>query len=164
MVEQINFCQRDNTCNIGYHYYLGWKRESTKHSYHTCTIYEGMSCWHYLIRVTRTSISTVASVLKRLSNLLFPSLFFSDGSGSCPSFRAAKTIVEGTSTLRSPPFRIPIIPSSRPGNISPLPTVKASSLKSVSSFVEKYFTPPGSFAVENDLQRIVISTATLEPG
>ena len=115
----------------------------------------------YFTLVTRTSNSSVASVLNNCSNLRFPSLVV--GRGSCPSFFAANTMVEGSSIRRSPPLRIPIIPSSKPGGASPRPTSKAYSLKSVSSLVEKYLTPPGSFAVAKDLHRIVISTATLDP-
>ena len=71
-------------------------------------------------------------------------------------------MVEGTSILRMEFLRIPIIPSSNPGNICPEPTVKANSLKSVSVLVEKYFNPPGSFAVANDLHRIVNSVPTMK--
>ena len=38
--------------------------------------------------------------------------------------------------------------------------MNANSLKSVSVLVEKYFNPPGSLAVANDLHLIVISVPT----
>ena len=62
-------------------------------------------------------------------------------------FLAAKTIMLGTSILRMALLCILIIPSSYPGNNSPFPTVRAASLKSVSTLVELYFNPPGSSAV-----------------
>lgn len=72
--------------------------------------------------------------------------------------------MDGNSILRNPLRCIPIIASSRPGGKSPLPTVHATSLNSVSDLDEKYLTPPGSLAVEKDLQRIVISAAIFDPG
>mmetsp|Transcript_16538 Transcript_16538/g.22703 ORF Transcript_16538/g.22703 Transcript_16538/m.22703 type:complete len:249 (+) Transcript_16538:349-1095(+) len=115
----------------------------------------------HFIRVTSTSNSRVASVLNSCSNRRLPSLV--EGSGSCPAFRAAYAIVEGTSTRRRAPRRMPLMPSSSPGGSWPAPTVQASSLNSVSSAVEKYFNPPGSLAVAKLRQRMVISTATLAP-
>mmetsp|Transcript_7426 Transcript_7426/g.16214 ORF Transcript_7426/g.16214 Transcript_7426/m.16214 type:complete len:330 (-) Transcript_7426:27-1016(-) len=117
----------------------------------------------HLILVTKTSNSSVASVLNSLSYTLFPSLLFSPGTGNCWLFLALNTAVLGSSILLTAPLRIPAIPSSNSGGNSPLPTVHATSLNSVSFFVSKYLTPPGSLAVAKDLARIVISAATLDP-
>ena len=115
----------------------------------------------YLILVTSTSTRIVASVLKSRSKIRFPSLVV--GNGNWSAFLAGKTCVEGISIRRRAFLCIPFIPSSNPGNSWPSPIVQASSLNSVSSLVEKYLTPPGSFCVANGLYLIVSSTETLDP-
>ncbi len=111
--------------------------------------------------MTRTSKRSDASVLKSLSYTRLPSLVV--GWGSWLSFRAWKTAVDGRIIRRRPFLCIPIMASSNPGGSSPLPTVQAISLNSVSAFVVKYLTPPGSLAVEKDWHRIDSSAAILEP-
>ena len=98
--------------------------------------------------MTSTSTRIVASVLKSRSKIRFPSLVV--GNGNWLAFLAGKTCVDGISIRRRAFLCIPFIPSSNPGSSWPSPIVQASSLNSVSSFVEKYLTPPGSFCVAND--------------
>ena len=82
----------------------------------------------YLIRVTNTSKSKVASVLNKFSNRRLPSLFFSLGSGNRPSLRALYTIMDGNSIRRTAPRFIPIMHSSNSvGTGELLPIVHANS-------------------------------------